>query len=402
MADKNLNKKLLAEMFDALMQNDTEKAKRLFKRQWDLNAKNQFSLMESTDEEFEVNGIDDEVSAEITDEVGADKEERFNQVQVAIDELEEKFPGEMTDEISEKFDDLRNTIDELKLSDDEDVDTEEANIILDDIRNDFEVAGDIDEDIEALFDEISGGIAGEDVEEEIDVDVDVDEDDDEVDVDVDEEITESKKCPKCKKQPCVCEEDEFDDDMITESDDIDLKFESKDEDLDFDDDEDKDDKDLDLDDDEDDEDFDEDKDDEDLDFDDDEDEDEDDEIEDEEEDVEKIYDIKDDLKDLIKKLDSLAEDEKDEMDECWTKQKLPRNKLRSEEEGVNKKAMKMGEEAKFAKPELKMSNPPKPGKSAYVKPKVQAYDNKGTKSWTKVAKPSNNAAKARSAMDTRG
>ena len=44
----NLNKKLLAEAFDAFVNDgDTAKATRLFQRHWDLVAKNQFTLLKS-------------------------------------------------------------------------------------------------------------------------------------------------------------------------------------------------------------------------------------------------------------------------------------------------------------------------------------------------------------------
>ena len=43
---KNLDKKLLAEAFDALVQdNDVAKATRLFKRHWDLAAKSSYALL---------------------------------------------------------------------------------------------------------------------------------------------------------------------------------------------------------------------------------------------------------------------------------------------------------------------------------------------------------------------
>ena len=88
---KNLDKKLLAEAFDAIVNdNDVAKATRLFKRHWDLAARNSYALLESADEDFEINDMGDDFNNEIADEIGSDAEEGFNQVQVAIDELEDK------------------------------------------------------------------------------------------------------------------------------------------------------------------------------------------------------------------------------------------------------------------------------------------------------------------------
>ena len=114
---KNLDKKLLAEAFDAIVNdNDVAKATRLFKRHWDLAAKNSYALLESADEDFEISDMGDDFNNEIADEIGSDSEEKFNQIQIAIDELEDKFPAEVTDEVRAKFDDLRNIVDEMKLS----------------------------------------------------------------------------------------------------------------------------------------------------------------------------------------------------------------------------------------------------------------------------------------------
>ena len=164
----NLNKKLLAEAFDAYVnEGDIAKATRLFQRHWDLSAKNQYALLESEDEEFEVTDMGDDFNQDVAAEAGSDEEQKFEQLQIAVDELEDKYPAEMTDEVQAKFDDLRNKIDELKLAgEDDEVSDEDATVIIEDLKADFEVAGEISEDVQALFDEISAGIQGEEADTE--------------------------------------------------------------------------------------------------------------------------------------------------------------------------------------------------------------------------------------------
>ena len=195
---KNLDKKLLAEAFDAIVNdNDVAKATRLFKRHWDLAARNSYALLESADEDFEINDMGDDFNNEIADEIGSDAEEGFNQVQVAIDELEDKFPAEMSDDVKAKFDDLRNIVDEMKLAEgDED----------EDIKGEFEMAGEIDDEVNDLFDEISSGIQGDAAAEE---DMDV----------ADEDEAADDLAEGCKE---VVEADES---LEEPTDDVDLEFE---------------------------------------------------------------------------------------------------------------------------------------------------------------------------------
>ena len=189
---KKLQVKLLAESFDALVNdNDIAKATRLMKRHLDMVAQEQYQLLESEDEDFEVTDMGDDFNNEVAAEAGSDEDERFEQVQIAIDELEDKFPAEMSEDVESKFDELRNIVDELKLADEGDeVSAEDANVIIEDLKADFEMAGEISDEVNDLFDEISSGIQGDaDVEE-----IDVEDDDSEFDVDVedeDEEIEES-------------------------------------------------------------------------------------------------------------------------------------------------------------------------------------------------------------------
>ena len=167
----NLDKKLLSEAFNAYVsEGDITKATRLFQHHWNMKAKECFQLLESEDEDFEVTDMGDDFNQEIADEAGSDEEQKFEQLQISVDELEDKFPGEMTEEVQAKFDELRNKIDELKLADDDDeVTSEDAAVAIEDLKADFEMAGDLAEDVEALFDEISAGIQGEKADEEVEV-----------------------------------------------------------------------------------------------------------------------------------------------------------------------------------------------------------------------------------------
>ena len=88
----DLERKLLAEAFDALVNdNDIAKATRLFKRQWDLKAKNCYSLLEAEDESFEVSDMGDELNSEISNDEIDSRNEASDQTMVAIDELERKI-----------------------------------------------------------------------------------------------------------------------------------------------------------------------------------------------------------------------------------------------------------------------------------------------------------------------
>ena len=188
---KNLEKKLLAEAFDAIVNdNDIAKATRLFKRHWDLTAKTQYSLLESEDSEFEVSDMGDDFNEEIAADAGSEKEEKLEQALIAIDELEEKYAGEASDEVQGKFDELRNIVDEMKLAEDEEVSLEDAAVIIEDLKADFEVAGVMDEEVADLFDEVESAIQGEaDVEE-----IDVADDESEFDA-MDEEPVEEAEMP---------------------------------------------------------------------------------------------------------------------------------------------------------------------------------------------------------------
>lgn len=176
---KNLDKKLLAEAFDAIVNdNDVAKATRLFKRHWDLAAKNSYALLEAADEDFEIADMGEDFNNEIADEIGSDAEEGFNQIQIAIDELEDKFPAEMSDDIRAKFDELRNIVDEMKLAEDGEDEglAEDAAVALEDLKGEFEMAGEMSDEVNDLFDEISSGLQGDEVEdfEEVDVEDDAD------------------------------------------------------------------------------------------------------------------------------------------------------------------------------------------------------------------------------------
>lgn len=356
---KNLEKKLLAEAFDSLVNdNDIAKATRLMKRHLDLVAQSQYQLLESEDEDFEVTDMGDDFNNEVAAEAGSDDDERFEQVQIAIDELEDKFPAEMTEEVESKFDELRNIVDELKLADDEDeVSAEDANVIIEDLKADFEMAGEISDEVNDLFDEISSGLQGEDFEE---VDVDVEDDDSDFDVEEDEEIEE------CGSGKPLEESDDTDVDLAMEDE------ESDEEDIEADTDEDVD-----------------------ADF-------EDDMSEDADSEDELVYDIKSDAEELLAKIEELeAKDGDDKIEESFEKIADPRKKLSSEGEGVEKKrtmnfgkmtgmTLKKGSDLMNGK----ASKGEAPSKSAKSMP--IAKEQKVT--WKKTEKPANKPASSKSML----
>lgn len=339
-----LNKKLLAECFDALYSdNDLAKAERLFRRQWNLAARESYKLLES-EEDFEITNMGDDFNQSIADEAGSDDEQKFEQLQIAVDELEDKYPVEMTDEVQEKFDELRNKIDEIKLGSETD---EDAAVIIEDLKADFEVAGDMTEEIESLFDEISSGLQIEEETEEIDV-----EDEDESEEDLEES-----------------EDMDMDSDMALEESEEDEQA--------------QDDEDIDLD----------------IDFNESEEEDENaaTDLEDEKDDEELVLDAKEKAEDLLAILDELEASESEEvadlesdesedgLKECWEKTKLPRNKLQNEEEGVKKQGMKFGKTKAMKQSKgMAVAKTNSAGTSADKKVKVCKVENRGSKSWSKV------------------
>jgi hypothetical protein len=125
---------------------------------------------------------------------------------------------------------------------------------------------------------------------------------------------------------------------------------------------------------------------------------------DEEEDEE--FDLDDE--ESIEKLDEIAskleedDEEVEGLNEDWSKVKLPRNGLKSEEEGVKKEGMKFKKPINIdGKVGMGVSSTNTQGKSAVVKPKVEKVENKGAKSWTKVAKPANTAKDAKSLLGSK-
>lgn len=358
---KNLEKKLLAEAFDSLVNdNDIAKATRLMKRHLDLVAQSQYQLLESEDEDFEVTDMGDDFNNEVAAEAGSDDEERFEQVQIAIDELEDKFPAEMTEEVESKFDELRNIVDELKLADEGDeVSAEDANVIIEDLKADFEMAGEISDEVNDLFDEISSGIQGGDVEDV--EEIDVEDDDSEFDVDVEDE--EIEECNTGKK--------------LEESDDTDVDLAMEDEEVDG--------EDIEADTDED----------VDADFEDD--------MSDESDDDELVYDIKSDAEELLAKIEELeARDGGEEVKESFEKIADPRKKSSSESEGVEKKrtmnfgklsgmTLKKGSDLMNGK----ASKGTEPSKSTKSQPIAKEQN---AKNWKKTEKPANKAASSKSML----
>ena len=370
---KNLNKKLLAEAFDSLVNdNDIAKATRLMKRHLNLVAQEQYQLLESEDEDFEVTDMGDDFNNEVAAEAGSDDDERFEQVQIAIDELEDKFPTEMTEDIESKFDELRNIVDELKLveeGDGDEVSVEDANVIIEDLKADFEMAGEISDEVNDLFDEISSGLQGEDAVEE----VDVEDDDSEFDLDDEEETEDEETVEECGNSKPLDESDDTD---------VDLTFEDEEESKDGDD---KEELDVDVD-----------SDDTDVDL-------EDDKEESEDTDDELVYDIKSDAEELLAKIEELeARDGGEEVTESFEKIADPRKKASSEDEGVEKKrtmnfgkmtgmTLKKGSDLMNGK----ASKGDEPSKSTKQQPIAREQNAKG---WKKTEKPANKPASGKSVL----
>lgn len=349
---KNLDKKLLAEAFDALINDgDAAKATRLFKRHWDLAARNSYALLESADEDFEIDDMGDDFNDEIANEIGSDAEEGFNQVQVAIDELEDKFPAEMSDDVKAKFDDLRNIVDEMKLAEgDEDEGlADDAAVALEDIKGEFEMAGEIDDEVNDLFDEISAGIQGDASAEE--------------DMDVADEEEAADDLAECGSTEIV----EADEGLEEPSDDVDLEFEEGEEN-----DEEP--------------------------------------VEGDSDEPKSEEEIKDEIKytaeDLVALIDELeaadGETSEEGLEEGWSKISDPRKKLTSEEEGVNKKGtMNFGKLRGMTLDKsagLGVNHTDSKGTAPSTKHKTQNNDNKGAKQWHKVEKPANKPAAGKSMM----
>lgn len=167
----SINEKLLRECLDSLLAGDENTALRKFKNNWKRTAAR---LMES--EDFDSAQDDAEIEATV-DMVMDDEEAKescdFDDILAAISELEAKFPTEITDEIQARFDELKNKVDDLRLSDEEDSDDDacdEAFIALDDLKGDFELADGMTDDVIDLFNEIGEKLSNcceeEDKEEE--------------------------------------------------------------------------------------------------------------------------------------------------------------------------------------------------------------------------------------------
>ena len=349
-----LNKKLLAEAFDAFVsENDIAKATRLFQRHWNLVAKNNFALLESEDEDFEVTDLGGDFNQEIVDDAGSDKEQKFEQLQIAVDELEDKYPTEMTEEVQAKFDELRNKIDEMKLAGEEDeVSDEDATVIIEDLKADFEVAGEISEEVEALFDEISAGLQGDEEFEEIDVEDEEEFGDEEDDLEESEDMESLEEAEESEEDIDVdFESEESDEESLDAEAEEDMEFDSEESGDDL------------------------------------------------------VYDAKEKAEELLAKLEELEalengeDSEEDGLTEGWEKAKLPRNKLQNEEEGVKKEGMKFAKPTSIpARKGMGTSSTVSAGISADKKVKVCKTENKGVKSWSKLSKPENKAKPGKSVL----
>ena len=345
--NKNLEKRLLAEAFDAYVnEGDLAKAQRLFQRHWNLQAKNQFALLESEDEDFSVTNLGDEFNSEVSDEIGSESDEKAKNLEQSVQELEDNFPVEMTDDVRAKFEELRNKIDEFNNSTEEDgFDCEDCLVVIEDLKGEFEANGGLSDEVNDLFAEIETGVQGGEPTEEIDVS-----DEEEAD---DEEPVEESSDGKIEDIDIDYESEENNEEPI------DAPAEEKSE------------------------------------------------GEDESKDLELVADGQeklDELQDIFDKLEAneSAEEGKEEVNEDWQKAKLPRNGLKSEEEGVKTQSMKFKKPINIdGKVGLGISSANSQGKSAFVKPKVNSIENKGAKSWSKVAKPANTAKDGKSLLGSK-
>lgn len=351
---KNLERKLLAEAFDAIVNdNDMARATRLFKRHWDLTAKSQYALLESEDSDFDITDMGEDLNSEIAADAGSDEDERFEQLGNAIDELESKYRGENSDEIMSKLDELRNIADEMKMDDGEgEVSVDDALVTLEDLRGDFEAAESMDDEVSDLFDEIESRFKGD---EGVEDDSDVADDDSEM---ADEKPTEEPVDEADENMPDV----QFDEDEVPSEEP--MKDENADEKPVEDEADDK----------------------------------------DEEDDVEELaLDVKDDIDALLAELDiDSDDDDKVSVEEGWSNIAEPRKKMTSEVEGINKKGtMNFGKLRGMTLDKsagLGTSNTDSKGISADKKAKVCPTENKGAKQWHKTEKPANKPTSSKSMM----
>ena len=368
----NISKKFLAEAFEAYVnEGDIAKATRLFQHHWNAKAKECFALCEAEDEDFDMTELDSGFEEEIANDAGSDKDSKFEQLQIAVDELEDKFPAEETEEIQARFDELRNAIDERKLAEpDDELSSDDVTVIIEDLKADFEANGELSEEVQALFDEISSGLQGDEPE------VDVADADETSDAEVsDEELVADDQVEECGTKGIA----EADGDKEPENLGVDVEFDGA-----TNEEETPDEKPVETSEDAD--------------------------GEDESDDLDIIYDAKTQAKELLAKLDELeanekaeegeASDEEAPVSEGFEKAKLPRNKLQNEEEGVKTQSMKFAAKSSVSlNNKMNVAKTNSAGESADKKVKVeQAPQGNGVKSWTKVAKPENNAKDAKSVL----
>lgn len=179
-----IDEKLLMESLDALLAGDKKTAERKFKNAWDRIANECFNIMES--EEIADAEEDKELADNVDDALDTEVEETDNcldDVLAAVSELESKYPTEMTDEISARFDELKNKIDDLRLAEDDECkeSKDEALLALDDLKADFEMADAMTDDVVDIFNEIGEKLSddeccgdAEDMDDDLSADLDMD------------------------------------------------------------------------------------------------------------------------------------------------------------------------------------------------------------------------------------
>jgi len=330
MTKEQINRKLIAECVKAASEGKMGKAQRLFAKNWRDSWISQYNRLNEADESAEDEVISDEFSDAILGDVEADSENKFDEAQFALDELEDKvetyFEDDEAEDVMQKLDDARNAIDELSVvseCDGEDCDAsekeDEVKVVIDDIKSDFEAKlGELPEDVADIFDEIENTFAeGEDKAEE---------DDDAEPADAPEKVSEDVEDMNldadAEPEQAPADEPEATDDE-TPVDDEELK------------------------------------------------------------DI--MLDLHDTQAQLEDKFDEIIGN-KEQVDEEWTKLKVERNGAKNEEEGVKKQSMNLSKVKKLTdKPEMGVAKTNSEGNSAKAPIKGNiGRENKGLSQYEKV------------------
>jgi len=332
MANTKLINKLLFECLKATSEGKMNKAQRLYAKCWHDSWINQYKALNEADESAEDEVISDEFSDAILGDYEGEESNKFDEAQIALDELEEKveeyFDDDEAEDVKQKLDDARNAFDELAVvaeCDGEDCDEsekeDEAKVIVDDIKTEFESKlGELPEDVADIFVEIEGTFEGD----EAPADEPADEPAEDGEPAVEEGVEDMNLDAEEVEEPAEEEpaEPEAEDDNAPVDD-------------------------------------------------------------------EELRDIMLDLHDSQKQLEDKFDEiigEKEQVDEEWTKLKVERNGAKNEEEGVKKQSMNISKVKKLTdKPEMGVAKSNSEGNSAKAPIKGNiGRENKGLNQYEKV------------------